>query len=206
MLVSWWSLGWSIWPAYLWPTVVFPFQPPGSCNRLPEVICVVSACDALGFYEALLVAAERRRCVSLDHASHLLQAAYAKPLPAPGQDTYIRALAKNDRLDTLTLTRPRDACCSDVSPSTQMRSHQVMMKSWWFVVGLLWLTSDTSSCGHAASCVCFGVAGATGHLPGATSQVRMGMRVSWVTILGNAINKSIYVLRLQLPNGSFILS
>ena len=74
-------------------------QPPGSGGeeRLPEVICVVSSLGgAWGLYGRLLAAAERKRSTSLDHVQELLEAAYGRPLPAPGREAWVRVTVSGE--------------------------------------------------------------------------------------------------------------
>ena len=79
------------------------YQPPGRGNRLPEVFCVVSTHEARPFYEQLLLAVERKRYMSMEHAQQLIQAAYAKPLPLPGKEAWVRSMVGCSVWQILTL-------------------------------------------------------------------------------------------------------
>ncbi|ELT91942.1 hypothetical protein CAPTEDRAFT_183656 [Capitella teleta] len=88
--------------------------PPGQGNRLPEVLCIVSMHEAIAFYDQLLIALERKRYGSIELSQHLLQAAFAKPLPMPGKEIMVRSMGKADKMDTLVMQRPKDACRNDI--------------------------------------------------------------------------------------------
>ncbi|KAK2186329.1 hypothetical protein NP493_205g00004 [Ridgeia piscesae] len=93
----------------------------GHCRRIvptgqsqPEVLCVVSPVQMSSFYDQLLKAVEKKRENSLDHAKDLLQSAYGRPMPLPGDEAWIRAPAAGTKRDTLVLRRSRDSKCDDV--------------------------------------------------------------------------------------------
>ena len=68
---------------------MFICQPPGTGNRLPVVLCIVSALDAYMFYKRLLDEIREKYEISMDHAEILIQAAYATPLPDPGKEAWV---------------------------------------------------------------------------------------------------------------------
>ncbi len=75
--------------------ILYLWQSPGKGNRLPEVFCVVSGLDAFAFYGKLLDHVEKRRISSSEHAEELLQAAYGKPLPDPGEEVWIQVTVRH---------------------------------------------------------------------------------------------------------------
>lgn len=67
-------------------------QPAGDGPRLPEALCIVSKLGESSMYNDLLQKVHLCRGLSLECAQEMLQVAYARPLPKPNGDVYIRAM------------------------------------------------------------------------------------------------------------------
>ena len=63
---------------------------------------MVSPVQMSSFYDQLLKAVEKKRETSLDHAKDLLQSAYGRPMPPPGDEAWIRAPVSPPHGDTVT--------------------------------------------------------------------------------------------------------
>ena len=91
-------------------------QPPSAekKDRLPECYCIISKLQSWNFYNELLKQVQRKRFVSAEHAHELLQAAYGRPMPLPGQEAWIKTCgptpptATARKLQTVILRRPSD--------------------------------------------------------------------------------------------------
>lgn len=63
--------------------------PPGSGNRLPAALCIVSSIGEVCMYEQLLRAVTERYLMSTDLAQDLLCSAYVCPCPLPNKEVHI---------------------------------------------------------------------------------------------------------------------
>lgn len=68
----------------------FSAQPPGAGPRFPEALCIVSPIGEFGMYEQLLRTLQEYRSHSMDNAVELMEVAYARSMPLPNKEVYIR--------------------------------------------------------------------------------------------------------------------
>ena len=78
------------------------FQPPGSGNRMPQALCVVSQLNDMMLYDQLLHAVENRlRTVDAESANDLLRTAYNSACPQPSHEINIRTAVCTRNISSL---------------------------------------------------------------------------------------------------------
>lgn len=85
------------------------YLPPGSGPRLPEALCIVSDVGEYGMYAQLLRELQEYRVHSQECATDLMEVAFARPMPAPNMEVYIRTELPHHGRQTIILKRALDS-------------------------------------------------------------------------------------------------
>lgn len=98
------------------------YLPSGPEPRLPEALCIVSSIGERGMYEQLLRALQEFRLHSMECCTDLMEVAYARPMPAPNKEVYIRTEVPKLGRQTIILKRELNSTFSIV-PYSQLLEH-----------------------------------------------------------------------------------